>query len=147
MNNENNELLLDNQICFALYLASKTLTQAYQAHLEPLDLTYPQYLAMLVLWELDGIAVKTLGERLHLDSGTLSPLLKKLEAKGLVTRARDEYDERALVVQLTPTGRALKKRAASVPACLARDVGLPRKDLIALLQALKQFNAALAPKS
>jgi MarR family transcriptional regulator, organic hydroperoxide resistance regulator len=108
-------LLLDNQLCFALYSASNAIVRAYRPMLEQLDLTYPQYLVMLVLWQQDGVSVKTLGDQLFLDSGTLTPLLKRLEVKGLVRRERSEQDERVRVLTLTEQGKALKKLAADIP--------------------------------
>jgi DNA-binding MarR family transcriptional regulator len=144
MQHDNPQLLLDNQICFGLWLASKSLTQLYQPLLEPLDVTYPQYLALLVLWEADELTVKALGERLHLDSGTLSPLLKKLEAKNLISRSRDPADERAMRIALTAKGRALRKKAATIPDCLAAKLNLSKKELATLHAALKNFNQALA---
>lgn len=108
-------LRLDNQLCFALYSASNAIVRAYRPLLDTLDLTYPQYLVMLVLWQQDGISVKQLGEKLFLDSGTLTPLLKRLEAKDLVQRERSEQDERVRVLTLTESGKALKKQAASIP--------------------------------
>lgn len=107
-------LLLDQQLCFALYAASRTMTQAYQPHLATLKLTYPQYLVMLVLWEEDGLNVKTISARLYLDSGTLTPLLKRLEGLGLIARRRSESDERQLIVALTVSGRKLRRRAVSM---------------------------------
>lgn len=101
-------LLLDNQLCFALYSASNAIVRAYRPLLEQLDLTYPQYLVMLVLWQQDGVSVKQLGEQLFLDSGTLTPLLKRLDVKGLVRRERSEQDERIRVLTLTEQGKALK---------------------------------------
>src|SRR5512137_2710947 len=100
-------LLLDHQLCFALYSASLAMTKLYKPLLDPLGLTYPQYLVMLVLWEGDGLTVSQLGERLALDSGTLTPLLKRLETARLVQRLRDSADERRVLLQLTATGRAL----------------------------------------
>jgi len=111
-------LRLDNQLCFAVYSASLAMTRLYKPLLEKLSLTYPQYLVMLALWEHDGPMVSELGELLSLDSGTLTPLLKRLEANGFVTRLRDVVDERRVHITLTPTGRKLKSRAAGVPACL-----------------------------
>lgn len=108
-------LRLDLQLCFALHAASRAMTQAYAPVLAPLGVTYPQYLALLVLWEQDDLAVKDLGARLHLDSGTLTPLLKRLDGLGLVTRRRDPADERVVRIELTAAGRALRRRAASVP--------------------------------
>jgi DNA-binding MarR family transcriptional regulator len=116
-------LQLDEQLCFALYNASRALTRAYAPLLEPLGLTYPQYLVLLVLWERDGVPVKQIGERLALDSGTLTPLLKRLDHQGLVTRRRGEDDERIVRVHLTPTGRALRTRARKVPTELACRAG------------------------
>jgi DNA-binding transcriptional ArsR family regulator len=104
-------LLLDNQLCFALYSASLAMTKLYKPLLDELGLTYPQYLAMLVLWERDGLMVSELGERLSLDSGTLTPLLKRLEAAGLVARIRDVQDERRVHITLTPAGHASSKPA------------------------------------
>ncbi len=116
-------LHLDDQLCFALYHASRALTRAYAPLLEPLGLTYPQYLALLVLWERDGVAVKALGERLALDSGTLTPLLKRLEQQGLVERKRAEDDERVVRIFLTAAGRALRGRAKKIPTELACSAG------------------------
>src|SRR3954462_5510942 len=111
-------LHLDNQLCFALYSASLAMTKLYKPLLDELGLTYPQYLVMLVLWERDGLTVSQLGERLALDSGTLTPLLKRLEAAELVQRLRDATDERRVLLQLTAAGRALKTRAMTVPKAL-----------------------------
>lgn len=108
-------LALDNQVCFALYSASLAMTKMYKPLLEKLGLTYPQYLVMLVLWQQDDVLVKMIGERLFLDSGTLTPLLKRLEASGLIARTRDESDERQVRITLTKEGRALKKKAQSIP--------------------------------
>lgn len=109
-------LALDRQVCFALYAASRAVTAAYRPLLEPLGLTYPQYLVMLVLWEGGRLQVREIGDALRLDSGTLSPLLKRLEAARLVTRERSPEDERQVVVDLTDDGRALRERAVDVPA-------------------------------
>ena len=133
-------LRLDNQLCFALYSASLAMTKLYKPLLEALGLTYPQYLAMLVLWEQDGLGVSALGERLFLDSGTLTPLLKRLEAQGLLQRQRSPEDERRVHVYLTPAGRTLKARAVGVPACIVAASQCPVPDLIALtheVQALR----------
>lgn len=112
-------LALDHQLCFALYATSLAMTKVYKPLLEPLGLTYPQYLVMLVLWEGDGLTVSQLGERLTLDSGTLTPLLKRLESQGLVQRLRDASDERRVLLRLTPEGRALKAPAVAVPQAIA----------------------------
>ena len=108
-------LRLDNQFCFALYSASLAMTKTYKPFLENLGLTYPQYLVMLILWEQDNVLVKEIGERLFLDSGTLTPLLKRLETAGLIERTRDPEDERQVRITLTKTGRALKRKAHAVP--------------------------------
>lgn len=134
-----NWLLLDNQLCFRLYSASKALTQAYGPILRPLDLTYPQYLSMLVLWEVKEVTVKDLGDRLNLDSGTLSPLLKKLEAKGLLIRERQSDDERVVLIKLTKEGLNLKKKAQSVPEQLACRMDLKLKEMIDLQKKLDQL--------
>lgn len=109
---------LDNQLCFALYSTSLAMTKLYKPLLEDLGLTYPQYLVMLVLWEGDGRSVSELGQRLYLDSGTLTPLLKRLESAGLVSRLRDTEDERRVHLHLTAAGRKLKGRAGKLPACM-----------------------------
>ena len=110
-----NQLALDNQFCFALYSASHAMTKTYKPMLDRLGLTYPQYLVMLVLWENDAILVKEIGARLFLDSGTLTPLLKRLETNGLVSRNRDPHDERQVRIALSAHGRALREQAAQIP--------------------------------
>lgn len=110
-----NQLALDNQYCFALYSASHAMTKTYKPMLDRLGLTYPQYLVMLVLWENDAILVKEIGARLFLDSGTLTPLLKRLETNGLVSRNRDPHDERQVRIVLSAHGRALREQAAQIP--------------------------------
>jgi DNA-binding MarR family transcriptional regulator len=120
---DDDALSLDHQLCFALYAASRAMIRAYQPLLEPLGITYPQYLALLVLWEHDGISVKQLGARLALDSGTLTPLLQRLDALGIVQRARSTTDERVVEVRLTAEGRALRARAKHIPAKLACRAG------------------------
>lgn len=134
-------LLLDNQLCFALYSASLAMTKLYKPLLSVLGLTYPQYLALLVLWERDGLMVSELGERLSLDSGTLTPLLKRLEALGLVTRIRDVADERRVHIALTPRGRKLKTRAARVPGCILAATQCSVSEVVELtrqVQALRE---------
>ncbi len=108
-------LRLDNQICFAVYSAAHAFNRVYKPLLDRLGLTYPQYLVMLVLWARDGVPVKDIGERLFLDSGTLTPLLKRLETAGLVRRTRSTEDERQVLIDLTPLGQALKEKARAVP--------------------------------
>jgi DNA-binding MarR family transcriptional regulator len=138
-------LLLDNQLCFALYSTSLAMTKLYKPLLAELGLTYPQYLVMLVLWEQDDVSVSALGERLFLDSGTLTPLLKRLETAGLLLRIRSPQDERRVLISLTTAGRALKVRAAQVPACIVDAIHCPVPELMALtktVQALRQKLAA-----
>jgi DNA-binding MarR family transcriptional regulator len=130
-------LQLDQQLCFALYSASLAMTKLYKPLLEPLQLTYPQYLVMLVLWQGDGITVSQLGERVALDSGTLTPLLKRLEASNLVRRMRDSTDERRVLLHLTPAGRALKTKASTVPQDVACASGCELDELAALTARLK----------
>ena len=108
-------LKLENQLCFPLYAASRAVIRSYHPYLSALDLTYTQYITLMVLWESDGCSVGALGERLYLDSGTLTPLLKSMEKKGLITRRRSASDERCVTVCLTDEGRALRERAVSVP--------------------------------
>lgn len=134
-------LKLDNQLCFALYSTSLAMTRLYKPLLEELGLTYPQYLAMLVLWEKDGLMVSELGERLYLDSGTLTPLLKRLESSGLISRIRAVEDERRVHITLTAAGRKLKARAARIPGCILSASQCSIPELIALtqqVQALRQ---------
>lgn len=116
---EDDPLLLDRQVCFPLYAATNLLTRLYGPVLKPLGLTYPQYLVMLVLWEQEPQSVGALGQRLHLDSGTLTPLLKRMEAAGLVSRERDPEDERRVLITLTAMGRDLRSRASHVPETIA----------------------------
>ncbi len=126
--NEYNPLLLKNQLCFPLYAAARQVTGLYAPLLKPLGLTYTQYLVFLVLWEEDGLKVGDLGGRLLLDSGTLTPLLKKLEEKGLLTRRRCEEDERVVRVFLTEEGRALRAKALTIPASVGSCVSLSEAD-------------------
>ena len=114
------QLKLDNQLCFRLYTASRLITQAYRPLLEPLGLTYPQYLVMMVLWEKDNLTVNEIGHRLKLDSNTLTPLLQRMERDGLIVRTRSAVDARQRIVCLTKQGRHLEKGACDVPSCMAR---------------------------
>ena len=137
----NDMLRLDNQLCFALYSTSLAMTKVYKPLLEELGLTYPQYLAMLVLWERDGLMVSELGQKLYLDSGTLTPLLKRLEASGYISRIRDVEDERRVYITLTSSGRKLKTRAAKIPGCIlsASQCSVPElMNLTGQVQALRQ---------
>lgn len=113
--NEFDPLLLDNQLCFPLYACSRKVVNMYTPFFQPLGITYTQYIVLLVLWETDGVSVRELGERLYLDSGTLTPLLKKMEEAGLVTRTRSTQDGRVVLVHLTDDGRALREKAAEIP--------------------------------
>ncbi|MCH3947333.1 MAG: MarR family transcriptional regulator [Olsenella sp.] len=129
-------LRLDNQLCFPLYACSKEVVRSYQPLLGPLGLTYTQYLCMMVLWEEGAATVSHLGERLYLDSGTLTPVLRKLEERGYVTRERSAADARVLEVRLTPEGRALRDRAASVPRAMACHVHLSADEAVELKRLL-----------
>ena len=138
-----NMLKLDNQLCFAVYSTSLAMTRLYKPLLEKLDLTYPQYLVMLALWERDGVMVSELGSQLSLDSGTLTPLLKRLESIGHVSRLRDVTDERRVRVTLTPSGRALKRRATELPACILAASQCSIDELSALTKQLQQLRNRL----
>jgi DNA-binding MarR family transcriptional regulator len=137
-------LALDNQFCFALYSASLAMTKTYKPFLDKIGLTYPQYLVMLVLWQQDDVLVKSIGEKLFLDSGTLTPLLKRLEASSLIERKRDETDERQVRITLTREGRALKKKAQSIPHQVLCASGQPRESLINLREKLSAIRDDLA---
>src|SRR5215471_7556208 len=137
------QLMLGNQLCFAIYSTAHAFNRVYKPLLDRLGLTYPQYLAMLVLWEQDGVTVKEIGERLFLDSGTLTPLLKRLEAAHLVKRTRSTEDERQVLIALTPQGHALKEKARALPqailaasACSVGELSAIRNELVALRERL-----------
>ncbi|WP_077037736.1 MarR family winged helix-turn-helix transcriptional regulator [Pelomonas sp. KK5] len=136
-------LRLDVQLCFALYSTSLAMTKLYKPLLEPLGLTYPQYLAMLVLWEQDGVSVSSLGQRLSLDSGTLTPLLKRMETAGLIARKRSADDERRVDIHLTPAGRTLKKKAAGIPPAIACASACPVDEMLSLTRRLQQLRSQL----
>lgn len=125
-------LLLDRQLCFPLYSAANATVRAYRPFLNELDITYLQYIVLMVLWEERQVNVKTLGERLHLDSGTLTPLLKRLAAKGLVKRTRSEEDERVRLITLTDEGMQLKQQAAHIPHCMKDTINLTIDEMIQL---------------
>jgi DNA-binding MarR family transcriptional regulator len=138
-------LRLDNQICFAIYSTAHTFNRVYKPLLDRLGLTYPQYLVMLVLWEKDGVPVKDIGERLLLDSGTLTPLLKRLEAAQLIKRTRSTEDERQVLIALTPQGHALREKARAVPpsilaasACSIAELSAMKSGIIALRDRLNE---------
>ena len=137
-------LRLDNQLCFALYSASLAMTKLYKPLLDELGLTYPQYLAMLALWEEDGVSVSQLGERLRLDSGTLTPLLKRLEAAGLIARIRAVEDERRVHLTLTAAGRKLKAQAQKIPGCILEATECSLTELVQLTRELKGLRDRLA---
>ncbi|MFD4367190.1 MarR family winged helix-turn-helix transcriptional regulator [Rhodococcus sp. NPDC058521] len=138
-----NELELDRQVCFALYSASRATTGTYRAMLDRLGVTYPQYLVLLVLWEEDGIGVRDIGGRLHLDSGTLSPLLKRLESLELVERRRVGSDERRVHIHLTKSGSELRERATDIPAAIAEATGLSSSEMTFLRDVLNRVTASL----
>src|SRR5215469_13409658 len=138
-------LRLDNQICFAVYSAAHAFNRVYKPLLDSLGLTYPQYLVMLVLWEHDGVPVKDIGERLFLDSGTLTPLLKRLEATGVIKRTRSTEDERQVLIALTPQGQALKEKARAVPQsilaasdCSVGELIATKNEIVALRDRLNK---------
>ena len=139
-----NPLALENQLCFPLYAASKEITRRYKPFLDPLGLTYTQYVAMMVLWEQDGITVGELGSKLYLDSATLTPLLKRLEAHGFVRRERSHEDERAVIVTLTDDGRALRERALEVPYCMAGCLEISPEDATELKMLLEKLLRSIA---
>ena len=147
-------MLLSDQVCFALYAASRSLTSLYRPALDELGLTYPQYLVLLVLWERGSVPVRELGAALHLDYGTLTPLLKRLEAHGIVHRERSASDERSVLITLTEQGTALQARARSVPALAGNATAMEKAELDQLLGLLRTLTAnvtaatdALAAKS
>ncbi len=141
---------IDQMLCFAVYAAGHAFTRFYKPRLDALDLTYPQYLALLVLWERDDITVKALGERLFLDSGTITPLIKRLEARGLVSRKRDEEDERQVRIRLTAEGRGLQTKAQAIPLAVAGGLGGTQVEAEALRLELvslrERLDAALAKR-
>ncbi|NLV81194.1 MAG: MarR family transcriptional regulator [Rhodococcus sp.] len=137
-------LALDRQVCFALAIANRAVLSVYRPILEPLGLTHPQYLVMLVLWEREPLSVKDIGRSLYLDSPTLSPLLKRLEASGLITRSRSHVDERQLVVELTERGRALRADAERVPGTVVDRLGLSLAELQDLHVTLTRLNSLAA---
>lgn len=139
-------LHLDEQLCFTLYSTVHLLNRTYRPLLEELGLTYPQYLAMLVLWEEDDVTVKALGERMLLDSGTLTPLLKRLESAGFVKRERDVLDERQVRIRLTATGRALRAKAECVPVSILEASGLDVEELRDLKERVLAIREALSAR-
>lgn len=137
------DLLLDNQVCFALYSTSLMLTKVYKPILQAVGLTYPQYLAMLVLWERDGITVGELSARLLTDPGSVTPLLKRLEGEGLITRTRSSADERVVELRLTDKGRELQRQAQAFPGCIVEASGQSAEQLMALKDELVKLRSQL----
>ncbi len=129
-------LKLQNQLCFPLYACAKEVTKRYQPLLNEIDLTYTQYIVMMVLWEQKHINVKHLGEMLFLDSGTLTPLLKKLEVKGYITRTRNEQDERSVIISVTQKGIDLRKKAKDIPEEIGKCVNLTQEEAVTLYKIL-----------
>ena len=132
-------LKLDRQLCFPLYACSREMIKEYKPYLDKLELTYTQYITMMVLWEKKTINVKALGDQLYLDSGTLTPLLKKLEAKGLVTRRRSCEDERNLIISITEAGEALKDRAVSIPTSVVKSSNLTPEEMQSMYMLMYKF--------
>ncbi|OIK15564.1 MarR family transcriptional regulator [Bacillus sp. MUM 116] len=133
---ENNQLKLENQICFKIYSAEREITKLYRNLLEELDVTYPQYLVLLVLWEGKSVTVKELGQKLFLDSGTLSPMLKRMEGNNLIERRRSLEDERTVIISLTKKGEELKDKAQCIPSKLLENLSIDMKELKNLNQTL-----------
>ena len=140
-------LALDKQLCFALYSASLAMTKVYKPLLAPLGLTYPQYLVMLALWEDDGQSVSALGDKLALDSGTLTPLLKRLETQGRISRERDAQDERRVIVRLTPDGRRLKVEARRIPREIGQASGCELSEIMDLTRQLTTVRDSLTQRA
>jgi DNA-binding MarR family transcriptional regulator len=134
---------VDQMLCFAVYSAGHAFTRFYKPRLDALELTYPQYLVFLVLWEKDDITVKALGERLFLDSGTITPLIKRLEGRGLVSRHRDQEDERQVRIRLTKDGRAMQAKAEAIPLAVAEGTGLTFEGAEAIRHELMALRARL----
>ncbi|HNW26887.1 MAG TPA: MarR family transcriptional regulator [Spirochaetota bacterium] len=136
MDNNDEYLKLDNQLCFVLYAGSRAITRLYTPLLKKLGITYPQYLVLLVLWEEDGLGVSAIGSRLRLDTGTLTPLLKRMESQGLLSRRRTVSDERKVAVYLTARGKKLKEKAAAVPRELFCRTGLTAEEFLHLKESI-----------
>ena len=139
MSDKYDAIKIDNQLCFPLYACAKEIVRRYKPFLDEIDLTYTQYIAMMVLWEEKEINVKALGKRLYLDSGTLTPVLKRLEQKNLISRQRDSKDERNLIVRLTTEGERLKEKAVEIPYKMAGCVKLDEKDAAVLYRILHEM--------
>ena len=133
---DSKQLFLDNQLCFALYSTSLAMTQLYKEHLAPLGLTYPQYTVMLILWEKEGVSLKSIADRLGQKSGSLTPVIKRMEADNLIRRVRGLEDDRTLSIELTEQGHALKKQGLAVNRCIAESCGIENQEIIALKEQL-----------
>ena len=142
--NKYDALLLDSQLCFPLYACAREVVKLYTPFLDALGLTYTQYITMMVLWETPSVTSKQIGRRLYLDSGTLTPVLKKLEQKGLILRRRDESDERNLLVELTAEGEALKEQAVDIPAQIGACIRLAPEDALQLYTLLHRMLETMA---
>lgn len=136
----NEELKLENQLCFSLYACSRAILRLYRPFLDEMNLTYPQYLVLLVLWEKQQSSVKELGELLELDSGTLTPMLKRMETAELIDRKRDKADERVVLVTITEKGTSIKEKAACVPQSLLNTSGMSVEEILALNKAIKHLS-------
>ena len=136
-------LKLDNQLCFPLYAVSKEIVRKYKPFLDEVDLTYTQYIVMMVVWEDERVSVKEMGKKLFLDSGTLTPVLKTLEKKGLIERTRSKEDERNLIVTLTPSGKALKDKAVEIPAKMGGCLNISPEDAMELHNILHRIMETL----
>lgn len=147
MENEFDHMKLENQLCFLLYASSREMTKQYKPLLEKLNVTYPQYLALLLLWEHETLTVKKMGELLYLDSGTLTPMLKRMEQQGLITRKRSEEDERSVLISLTENGQSLKEKAADIPRTILGLSKQSEEDLKQLKSALYTLLETLHQKS
>ncbi|SDX95719.1 MarR family winged helix-turn-helix transcriptional regulator [Paenibacillus sp. CF384] len=141
------QLELDNQLCFALYACAREVTKLYRPYLDELGITYTQYVTLLALWEKDGVPVKELGTRLYLDSGTLTPLLKKLEGMTLIHRERDPEDERSVIVRLTEQGRELKTKAVTIPERVFCRTNMPGEEITQLREQLRKLTTAVHEQS
>lgn len=139
-------LKLDNQLCFPLYACSKEIVRRYKPFLDEIDLTYTQYITMMVMWEHKSLSVKELGEYLYLDSGTLTPVLKTLEKKGFVKRKRSQQDERVMMVTLTPEGDKLKEEAVNVPEHMGNCLNINPEDAAKLYELLHKMMSTFAPE-
>ncbi len=133
------KLKLENQLCFPLYACSKEIIKKYKPYLDPLGITYTQYIALMVLWEEDNVTVKELGKKLYLDSGTLTPLFKKMEAQKLVVRQRSANDERNVYIRLTEKGKNLRDKALDIPERIGSCIDLPMEEIIQLQKSLQKL--------